>query len=112
MHKTVTPNIPENFVSDHIEEFVHCDQKVLHAPTECEYCDMHPEWQALRLAWGIAFTGYEPDVDKKELPDPAFHARGANCQVWSGNVPRPEPVLSNCPDVRSCLDYGCNGRCK
>ena len=90
MKKTVHPNIPENFVHDNISQFPHCDSKVLHAPTECEYCDMHPDWQALRIQWGIAFTGWEPDEAKKELPCPAWFARGENCQVWGGNVPRPK----------------------
>jgi len=62
----------------------HCDGRVLHAPGECEYCDKNPIWQALRQLWGIAFTGYEPDVD--ELPDPATNARGfENVNAWGGN---------------------------
>lgn len=40
--------------------YPHCDSRVLHEPSECEYCDGHPEWQALRKAWGIAFTGHPP----------------------------------------------------
>lgn len=42
--------------------FPHCDQRVLHAPGECEFCDACPEWQALRKAWGIAFTGHIPAI--------------------------------------------------
>ena len=88
MFKTVQPNIPPN-AKMYIRQFPHCDAKVLHAPGECKYCDMHPEWQALRLYWGIAFTGYEPDLSIKELPCPAWFARGENCQAWGGNRPRP-----------------------
>ncbi len=41
--------------------FPHCDQRILHAPEDnCEYCNECPEWQALRKAWGIAFTGHSP----------------------------------------------------
>ena len=40
--------------------YPHCDSRVLHAPSECDYCDGHPEWQELRKAWGIAFTGHPP----------------------------------------------------
>jgi hypothetical protein len=66
----------------------HCDQRILHAPGECEYCDSHEEWQYLRQMWGIAFTGWEPE--DKELPDPATHARGfANANAWGGNKARP-----------------------
>jgi hypothetical protein len=43
-----------------IKQFPHCDQRVLHEPGECEYCDKHPAWQELREAWGIAFTGHQP----------------------------------------------------
>jgi hypothetical protein len=64
--------------------------QVLHAPGECEFCDGHKEWQALRLAWGIAFTGWEPDASKKELPCPANFARGNDCQLWTGNKPKPK----------------------
>lgn len=45
-----------------IPTFPHCDQRVLHAPGECEFCDACPEWQALRKAWGIAFTGKIPAI--------------------------------------------------
>lgn len=41
-------------------QFPHCDTRVLHAPRECPYCDELPEWQQLRIAWGIAFTGHDP----------------------------------------------------
>lgn len=65
----------------------HCDQRVLHAPGECEHCDKHPMWQALRQFWGIAFTGHEPKED--QLPDPATAARGfETVNAWSGNKAR------------------------
>lgn len=70
-----------------IKQFPHCDQKVLHAPGRCEYCDDLPEWQELRQAWGIAFTGQTPKDG--QLPCPAWYARGEKCQWWSGNTPRP-----------------------
>lgn len=81
MHRKQTPDV--SFVAHLIGQFPHCDQRILHAPGECEYCDKHPEWQALRHAWGIAFTGYEPDG--KELPCPAMHARPEHFQAWIGN---------------------------
>jgi hypothetical protein len=84
MHKKVKP---DNDVRNYIDQFPHCDQRILHAPGECEYCDHRPVWQALRLAWGIAFTGYEPDGT--ELPDPATYARGDNINKWGGNIARP-----------------------
>lgn len=70
-----------------IGQFPHCDARILHAPGDCQYCDSHPEWQALRLAWGIAFTGYEPG--ENELPCPAMHMRPDAFEKWGGNVPRP-----------------------
>lgn len=71
-----------------IEQFPHCDQRVLHAPGECRYCDMTPQWQELRSAWGIAFTGHEPAAG--QLPCPSDHARGTGgAHVWGGNVPYP-----------------------
>ena len=85
MHKKITPTKPNVHI---ISQFPHCDSRILHAPGECEYCDHNPVWQELRAAWGIAFTGYEPDGT--ELPDPATHARGAkSVNSWIGNVPHP-----------------------
>lgn len=43
-----------------LNRFPHCDQRILHAPGECEFCDQCPEWQLLREAWGIAYTGHAP----------------------------------------------------
>lgn len=75
----------------------HCDQRVLHAPEDnCEFCNMHPEWQELRRMWGIAFTGHSfdnkgvPHVDEygnMTLPCPAEYNRGmASVNGWHGNV--------------------------
>ena len=70
-----------------IEQSPHCDSRILHAPGECEYCDHYPEWQALRILWGICFTGYEPD--DKELPDPAtFNRPLPIINKWGGNRPK------------------------
>lgn len=72
-----------------INVFPHCDQRVLHAPGECEFCDQHRDWQELRAAWGIAFTGYEPETN--ELPDPATQMRSLDViNRWGGNVARPK----------------------
>ena len=66
-----------------IAQFPHCDQRILHAPSECEFCDGHPEWQELRKAWGIAFTGYRPRITLPECgkkvsrPGLAFSCRQA-----------------------------------
>lgn len=68
----------------------HCDQSVLHAPGECKYCDQHPDWQALRVVWGIAFTGHPVDGLNK-LPCPSDHVRGlGGSNVWPGNRPTNE----------------------
>lgn len=86
MFKKIKPRQPKKSTF-HIEQFPHCDQRVLHAPGECRYCDDCPYAQALRQAWSICFTGYEPE--DKELPCPADHARGDNHTKWGGNVARP-----------------------
>lgn len=65
--------------------FPHCDLRILHAPTECEYCDEHPDWQAYRIAMGIAFTG---DTDPKKTPCPSAIDRPAQrAHRWAGNRP-------------------------
>lgn len=85
--------------------FPHCDQRILHAPGECTYCDMFPSWQELRDNWGIAFTGHPPiDVDlallgrrDRQLPCPADYNRLPGTpfdhQRWPGNrVVTPDEV--------------------
>lgn len=85
-------------IRDHIYQFPHCDQRVLHAPEDnCEYCNAHPEWQALRVAWGIAFTGHsfnpdgslQVDVHNQVLmPCPAEAVRDIETiHNWHGNIP-------------------------
>ena len=86
MHKETKPKIDS--VKPYIGQFPHCDQRILHAPGDCEYCDKHPDWQALRVAWGICFTGWRPDGD--ELPCPADYARGDNHTKWGGNIAKPK----------------------
>ncbi len=66
----------------------HCDQSVLHAPGECKYCDSYPEWQALRVVWGIAFTGHNPTESDAKIPCPSDYVRGTGgAHVWYGNQP-------------------------
>lgn len=81
-----------------ITQFPHCDSYVLHRRGECSFCDGHPEWQELRQAWGIAFTGHSDEVDTEGyarnapvLPCPADFKRPAGAandhRRWGGNKP-------------------------
>ncbi len=75
-----------------LPQFPHCDQSVLHAPSECRFCDLHPDWQALRIAWGIAFTGHDPQPLYKngpmQAPCPSDYRRGTGqAHTWGGNRP-------------------------
>jgi hypothetical protein len=64
----------------------HCDQRVLHAPGECAYCDHYDDWQALRELWGINFTGHQDDG---KVPCPSEVARPLEkIYRWPGNQPR------------------------
>lgn len=66
-------------------QFPHCDPNVLHAPKECEYCDAHPEWQALRQVWAINFTN---ESDPQKAPCPSTRYRPAyQVNRWHGNRP-------------------------
>ena len=68
-----------------IEQFPHCDSLVLHKPGICSYCDEHPDWQELRLVWGINFTG-ETDPNKTPCPSASLrHHRTVH--AWPGNRP-------------------------
>lgn len=88
-----------------VAAFPHCDQSVLHAPSECHFCDKYPQWQELRRLWGIAFTGHEPQRLYKngpwEAPCPSDYRRGiGGAHNWHGNrptnadVPQQEPAVS------------------
>jgi hypothetical protein len=77
---------------DHISP--HCDPRVLHEPGECSTCDVFPQYQALRILWGVNFTGgkkgmMDEDPDNwKALPCPADFARGdLQAHNWYGNRP-------------------------
>ncbi len=75
-------------MSEYDATFPHCDSSVLHAPGECAYCDRHPEWQWLRGAWGIAFTGHVPEGGTQPCPSDARRGTGA-AHSWPGNQPAP-----------------------
>lgn len=67
-------------------EFPHCDPSVLHAPGECEYCDVHPDWQILRDSWDMAFTGHQPAENQVPCPSDARRGTGG-AHTWAGNRP-------------------------
>jgi len=69
-------------------QFPHCDALILHSPGKCEYCDRHPDWQALRSAQGIAFsdTTDEEIRDHNLVPCPSTYRRPADLRDrWPGN---------------------------
>lgn len=78
-----------------IAQFPHCDQRILHAPGECEYCDGHPEWQALREAWGIAYTGHAPRVTLPECGKTGSWAVGDTwkCRQAAGHDEGDNPTV-------------------
>jgi hypothetical protein len=85
-----------------IAQFPHCDSRILHAPSECEYCDRHPEWQELREAWGIAFTGHPPRAGLPRCREPmTAYGRAARCEQPAGHeddhLPYPAWDLMPCP---------------
>lgn len=40
-------------------EYPHCNSEVLHAPGTCQYCDMYPDRQQMRIASNTPFTPKE-----------------------------------------------------
>lgn len=75
-------------------KFPHCDQRVLHKPGTCQFCDAYPDRQELRKDWKIAFTGETPKDG--ELPCPSDAARGrGGAHVWGGNRPLTAPNPTN-----------------
>jgi hypothetical protein len=79
-----------------IAQYPHCDQRVLHAPGECRYCDEHPDWQELRRTWNINFTGKK---EPGKSPCPAEASRTARTiHEWHGNRPTEVEVDLTEPD--------------
>jgi hypothetical protein len=75
--------------------FPHCDFQVLHSPGSCSYCDACPIWQALRIVYGINFTG-EDDPQKSPCPS-ARHRPAYQVHRWPGNRPTNAEVPVNPP---------------
>lgn len=94
-----------------VGQLPHCDTAVLHAPGSCTYCDRHPEWQALRQAWGIAYTGQWPADG--QLPCPSDARRGTGgAHTWGGNTPRPHRAYWTSPGTWTdpdCIECGGEG---
>jgi hypothetical protein len=67
----------------------HCDSRILHAPSECEYCADQPELQGKRWLLGIAHTGHAPG--RGEIPCEADATRPPDSESdhrrWGGNKP-------------------------
>lgn len=73
--------------------YPHCDARILHAPGECRFCDLHPDWQELRKVWMVAFTGHAPSTHAHagtQVPCPADYNRPPlapnDHRHWRGNV--------------------------
>lgn len=80
-------------------QFPHCDPRIVHAPGECQYCD-ESGLQAVREAWGMAFTGHQ---EAGKIPCPGETARGMeSLNKWGGNRARPT-VGSVAEHVKSYL---------
>lgn len=64
----------------------HCDNRTLHSPGVCKYCDKYPEAQELRKQLGVRFSD-ELIVDER-IPCPAMAARSFDhLNAWGGNQP-------------------------
>jgi hypothetical protein len=87
-------------------QFPHCDHLILHIPGECEYCDAHPAWQALRLIWGINFSG---ENNPAKAPCPSSLIRPIEqAHNWPNNRPRAadEPARSVYEHMRDNIKNG------
>jgi hypothetical protein len=67
--------------------FPHCDSLVLHAPGECQVCDLYPTAQAKRIKDRINFTGQRV---KGRTKCPSERRRPlSDINAWGGNRPSP-----------------------
>ena len=81
--------VKEQMTSGAYDTIPHCDSRILHRESECDYCSDRPTWQDKRWRLGIANTGHAPEWD--EIPCPADAARPPNSESdhrrWGGNKP-------------------------
>lgn len=71
-------------------QFPHCDSHILHSPGVCQFCDRHPDWQALRESQGVAFSDMstEDAIAAGLVPCPSTYYRTAELRdLWGGNRP-------------------------
>ncbi len=85
-----------------IQQFPHCDPRVLHEPKSCAFCDAHPDWQELRVHWGINFTG-KNDLSKHPCPSEEYRPAHVIHQ-WGGNRPTNVPVDLEPPAEPTALE--------
>jgi GTP cyclohydrolase I len=69
--------------------FPHCDERVLHSPGSCTYCDEYPDKQNDRILQNVNFTDTD---DPKRKPCPAREARGETVDYWPGNRAKPDEI--------------------
>ncbi len=73
----------------------HCDARILHAPGECDTCDLE-EMKALhveRELVGVNYTGHSD----RPFPCPVDKARAAdNYNAWGGNRPTKYEDCGDC----------------
>jgi hypothetical protein len=70
--------------NEHVAKFPHCDQNVLHRKGKCDYCDMYPDLQKLRIKQKINFTG---ELKPNKEPCPSDLSRGfKQAEKWHGNT--------------------------
>jgi hypothetical protein len=90
-----------------VATFPHCDELVLHAPGECEFCDRCPEAQADRERRLINFTGHsEPHKEKcpSEVRRPL-----ESIERWGGNVASRGGTLKPHSEPPETLAWGMYG---
>lgn len=65
----------------------HCDQRILHAPGTCVYCDKYPDWQEHRETAGINFSNTN---DPDRVACPSTQTRTAEVRdMWPNNRAHP-----------------------
>lgn len=72
----------QEYLDNYPDPYPHCDERVLHSPGTCRFCDMTPELQQYREMCGLPYTDF---LQAKDALLPGETRTRASAEAWGGN---------------------------